>query len=169
VRAEPIAAMYERGMVHHVGGGAVSNDFALLERELINFTTQGYKGAGSPNRADALVWACTALFGNRLAYGLTEYLATKTAEISKEQEERMQKLATFLNGMTAGVSIAKVDAVPADGKQPTAGCPKCGSLCIANTPSGDKRCSMCGEQWSDMGAEPTSKPQNRSDLFKNRG
>jgi phage terminase large subunit-like protein len=56
VRAEPISALYEQGKVRHVG---IFND---LEDELCAFSTFGYMGSGSPNRADALVWALTELF-----------------------------------------------------------------------------------------------------------
>jgi phage terminase large subunit-like protein len=56
IRAEPIAALYETGKVHHVGY------FPDLEDELCAFSTAGYMGERSPNRADALVWALTALF-----------------------------------------------------------------------------------------------------------
>lgn len=55
VRAEPISALYEQGRVHHVG------TFADLEDQLCNFTPSGYIGDGSPDRADALVWALTEL------------------------------------------------------------------------------------------------------------
>lgn len=55
VRAEPISALYEQGRVHHVG------DFPDLEDQLCNFTASGYLGDGSPDRADALVWAITEL------------------------------------------------------------------------------------------------------------
>lgn len=56
VRAEPIAALYEVGKVRHVG------HFRELEDELSGFSTHGYTGPRSPNRADALVWALTELF-----------------------------------------------------------------------------------------------------------
>jgi hypothetical protein len=56
VRAEPIAALYEQGKVRHVG------NFFELEDELAAFSTAGYTGARSPNRADALIWALTELF-----------------------------------------------------------------------------------------------------------
>ncbi len=56
VRAEPIAALYEQGKVRHVG------NFAALESELSAFTTTGYQGESSPNRADAMVWGMTELF-----------------------------------------------------------------------------------------------------------
>lgn len=56
VRAEPISALYEEGKVRHVG------TFRELEDELTAFSTVGYLGDKSPNRADALVWALTALF-----------------------------------------------------------------------------------------------------------
>lgn len=56
VRAEPIAALYEQGRVHHVGG------FAEVENQLTQFTSAGYEGEGSPDRADALIWALSELF-----------------------------------------------------------------------------------------------------------
>jgi predicted phage terminase large subunit-like protein len=56
VRAEPVSALYEQGKVRHVG---YHQD---LEDELMAFTTGGFMGELSPNRADALVWAVTELF-----------------------------------------------------------------------------------------------------------
>lgn len=55
VRAEPISALYEQKKVTH------AEPFPDLEDELCQFTPTGYKGDASPNRADALVWALTAL------------------------------------------------------------------------------------------------------------
>lgn len=58
IRAEPIAALYERGKVFHVG------EFTQLEDQMCTVTT-GFdsKAAGwSPDRVDALVWALTDLF-----------------------------------------------------------------------------------------------------------
>lgn len=57
-RAEPVAALYERGKVYHCG------EFPELENQMCSFTSdfdrkaQGY----SPDRVDALVWAFTDLF-----------------------------------------------------------------------------------------------------------
>lgn len=56
VRAEPISALAEQGRIRHAG------TFMQLEEELCSFTKQGYVGTGSPNRADAMVWAMTSLF-----------------------------------------------------------------------------------------------------------
>lgn len=56
VRAEPISALYEQGKVRHVGY------FRELEDELTAFSTVGYLGDRSPNRADALIWGLTELF-----------------------------------------------------------------------------------------------------------
>jgi len=56
VRAEPFSALYEQGKVRHAGR------FSELEEELTSFTTHGYVGGDSPNRADALIWALAALF-----------------------------------------------------------------------------------------------------------
>lgn len=55
-RAEPFSALYEEGKVRHVGM------FPKLEDEMAGFSTFGYTGAGSPNRADALFWALAELF-----------------------------------------------------------------------------------------------------------
>ena len=55
VRAEPIAALYEQGKVSHVG------QLSDLEDQMCNFTASGYVGEGSPDRADAVVWALTEL------------------------------------------------------------------------------------------------------------
>jgi phage terminase large subunit-like protein len=56
VRAEPFSALYEQGKVRHVG------EFRELEGELTAFSTVGYLGSGSPNRADAWIWVLAELF-----------------------------------------------------------------------------------------------------------
>lgn len=56
VRAEPISSLAEQGRIRIVGYQR------QLEEELCSFTTNGYIGTNSPNRADAFVWAMTALF-----------------------------------------------------------------------------------------------------------
>ena len=56
VRAEPFSALYEQGRVRHAG------IFQKLEDELCNFSTRGYLGEGSPNRADAWIWVLAELF-----------------------------------------------------------------------------------------------------------
>jgi phage terminase large subunit-like protein len=54
-RAEPIAAAFEAGQCKLAGL------FPELEEELTSFTAEGYVGSGSPDRADAMVWALTEL------------------------------------------------------------------------------------------------------------
>ena len=56
VRAEPLSSLVEQGKIRLVGY------FQFLEDELSGFSTNGYTGAGSPNRADAFVWAMSELF-----------------------------------------------------------------------------------------------------------
>jgi predicted phage terminase large subunit-like protein len=55
-RAEPFSALYEQGKVRHVG------IFAKLEDEMCAFSTGGYTGPRSPNRADAHIWGLAELF-----------------------------------------------------------------------------------------------------------
>jgi phage terminase large subunit-like protein len=61
-RAEPVAALYERGLVHHVGAQPA------LEDQMCAFLPGGHvAGGGSPDRVDALVWALTELLLTRAA------------------------------------------------------------------------------------------------------
>lgn len=55
VRAEPVSALYEQGKVRHAGR------FPEMEDQMTSFSTAGYMGERSPDRADALVWALTEL------------------------------------------------------------------------------------------------------------
>lgn len=55
-RAEPFSSLYEQGKIRHAGM------FPKLETELFAFSTNGYMGDGSPNRADAWVWVLSELF-----------------------------------------------------------------------------------------------------------
>lgn len=56
-RAEPVAALYEQGRVHHVGA------FRALEDQMCSYGAEGTgrRGGASPDRLDALVWAITEL------------------------------------------------------------------------------------------------------------
>ena len=59
LRAEPVAALYEQGKVHHVGA------FPQLEDQMCAFT--GSTKQDSPDRMDALVWAVSfLLLGGRV-------------------------------------------------------------------------------------------------------
>lgn len=57
-QAEPVAALYEQGRIHHVGA------FPELESQLVNWTPEE---RDSPDRLDALVWAFTELMLGRRA------------------------------------------------------------------------------------------------------
>lgn len=58
VRAEPVAALYEQGKVHHVGM------FTHLEDEMCNYAP--LTSTESPGRMDAMVWAFTELMLNQV-------------------------------------------------------------------------------------------------------
>lgn len=55
VRAEPVSVLFENKKMFLIGA------YPKLEDELLNFTTNGYKGDRSPNRADAMIWAAHEL------------------------------------------------------------------------------------------------------------
>ena len=54
-RAEPVAALYEQGRILH------TRDLGPLEDQMCAMHAAGYRGKGSPDRVDALVWAMTEL------------------------------------------------------------------------------------------------------------
>lgn len=58
LRADPVVALYEQGLIHHVG------ILSGLEDEMVTWTPES---SWSPNRLDALVWGLTYLwFGNKI-------------------------------------------------------------------------------------------------------
>jgi hypothetical protein len=69
-RAEPVSALYGSTeaeiptRVKHVWGPGTDNDLSRLEDELLQFSTYGYQGTRSPNRADALIWGVSHLMLN---------------------------------------------------------------------------------------------------------
>ncbi|HEF4757113.1 phage terminase large subunit [Burkholderia multivorans] len=85
VRAEPFSSLYEQGKVRHVG------QYRELEDELTSFSTVGYLGEGSPNRADALIWALTEIFP-----GIVRDRA------KKKEYQTMPRKQTSIGGYTPG-------------------------------------------------------------------
>lgn len=67
VRAEPVSALYDQGYIMHAGV------FADLEDQLCNFSTAGYMGERSPDRADSAIWGFTELLLGKSTTGLLEY------------------------------------------------------------------------------------------------
>jgi hypothetical protein len=89
VRAEPVSALYgheQNGVwikdrVRHAG------EFLKLEGELLDFSSAGYMGLRSPNRADALVWALTDLMLNPMkGWGAFEAARMRAEELKIKKE-----------------------------------------------------------------------------------
>jgi len=90
VRAEPVAALYEQGRVHHVGA------LPTLEDQMCSFTTDFDRSrAGfSPDRVDALVWALTDLLVEPMkSEGFYELMRQRAAEAraAREAEQLAQR------------------------------------------------------------------------------
>lgn len=66
IRAEPVAALYEQGRIHHVG------QLPKLEDEMTEWDPAD-KSAMSPNRMDALVWAITDLMLADQSTGILDF------------------------------------------------------------------------------------------------
>jgi phage terminase large subunit-like protein len=73
VRAEPIAALYEQGRVHHVGL------HAQLEDQMCSFLPEGNER--SPDRVDALVWALTDLTESMPGSGIFEWMRSEAEAV----------------------------------------------------------------------------------------
>ena len=67
-RAEPVAALYEQGRISHVGS------LPELEDQMCSISPDGFVGEGSPDRADALVWAITELMLSTGRGSMIDYL-----------------------------------------------------------------------------------------------
>jgi len=74
VRAEPVSALYEQGRIFHAG------TFPLLEEQQTNFSTAGYLGDRSPDRADAAVWGFTELMVGESTTGLLDHYRAQLAQ-----------------------------------------------------------------------------------------
>lgn len=89
VRAEPIAALYEQGRIHHVGL------FERLEDQMCTFTPENIEKK-SPDRADALVWGMTEIFDGCMNLGLLHWGKERAAE---------EKLVKVVTAMPQVVSV----------------------------------------------------------------
>ncbi len=117
LRAEPVSALYEQGLVHHVGR------FGVLEDQLCAFTTAGYRGEGSPDHADALVFAVTELMlENRAA--ILEYYCKLTAERGEAAgltEPRAPASAPDVQDSAGVALITLIPATPVSGVHGSSG------------------------------------------------
>lgn len=76
-RAEPVAALYEQGKIHHIGM------FATLEDQMCSWVP----GQTSPDRMDALVWAITDLMlGGPSGSEILEYYRQQAEALKKKKE-----------------------------------------------------------------------------------
>ena len=80
VRAEPVSALYEQDRIRIVG------NFPKLEEQMINMSTDGYKGSKSPDRLDAKVWAFTDLIVTRARESRLTVISIKNA-VNEDGEE----------------------------------------------------------------------------------
>lgn len=78
IRAEPVAALYEQGRIHHVG------DLGKLEDEMCEWDPLD-KSAKSPNRMDAMVWAITELMLSDTTTGILDFYRQQ-AEQTQQQK-----------------------------------------------------------------------------------
>ena len=131
VRAEPIAARFEKHVAHLVGS------FPRLEEELTSYVP----GNPSPNRLDAMVWV-----GTELVYGgVLGLVGFYKQGMAQEMYDTLQQ-----DAVTVRVREA---AAPKKNGNGAAHCPECDSMTVQVIAGGQLRCQQCGVQW---GASKTS-------------
>lgn len=86
-RAEPVAALYEQGKIHHVGS------FPALEDQMCDFDPLTPDKKSSPDRMDALVWALTFLFQDN-ATGLLDYYAAEKRQADEARKKAKEQAAS---------------------------------------------------------------------------
>lgn len=136
VRAEPICALYEKDMIHHVGPAA---KFDKLEDECCSYVPGDPR---SPNRMDAMVWAMTELFPENRRLALVEQ--------AKEEQAMRAKQSTLIKPVTG----AKTER-----------CSFCGKHSIVRR-GPIKHCTACGKEEKPAGEAVEYDRQSRSDFFK---
>ena len=92
VRAQPVAALYERSRIHHVGA------FPSLEDQMCAFTTDFDRAAAgfSPDRVDALVWAFSELMVEPMAGQGFYDLAREQAEAFEARKAQAEEAARII-------------------------------------------------------------------------
>jgi hypothetical protein len=86
VRAEPISSLCEIGKV------CLAGVFPLLEEELYGFTTHGFMGEQSPNRADAMIWGMSDLFPAILAVRKVEKPVAEAPSVERPRADGLDWL-----------------------------------------------------------------------------
>ena len=104
VRAEPVAALYQQGRIHHV------STFAQLEDQMTNFTSDIDRAAAgySPDRVDALVWAFSELLGqanDRRRYNYELY--RQYAEEAEQRDKPQPAKAVYARGSMEWLAAQK--------------------------------------------------------------
>jgi predicted phage terminase large subunit-like protein len=94
-RAEPVAAMYERGVVRHVNGPHVD-----LEDQMATFV--GAARDRSPDRLDSLTWSCTPFLNYDLGFPDPYKLGAKRWAQSRELDAMAGSQTLFRRKIIAG-------------------------------------------------------------------
>jgi phage terminase large subunit-like protein len=127
LRAEPVSALYEQGRVHHVGRGDDAVALAKLEDQMVNWNPQTSKD--SPDRVDALVWACTELASGSSGAGWIQFY--KGEAINAQRKGYIEETVD---------SKVRVDGVRTDV------CSMCGSTFFTRSGNGKDTCFSCGAE-----------------------
>src|ERR1019366_2461532 len=126
---EALALAFEQGSIGILNDPVLLGELQAFAAEQLPGGMLRYAapGGGHDDTVMSLAIAWSVIRADKRRYGLTEYLASETAEIEKE---RLDATAERLASCRFGVN--RIDA----GQAPAAGCPECGALCISRVSSG---------------------------------
>lgn len=124
VRAEPIAALFEKGVAHIVG------HMPQLEDEMCSYVP----GNPSPNRLDAMVWTVTELTRGGML-GLIDWMKSGQAQTLLDTQKQ-QPVVVSGSGVVAA-------------QRTDERCPQCKCTCVIRISGDQKRCQECGHQFGE--------------------
>ena len=105
IRAEPVSTLFDRGRVKLVG------TFPELEEQLLQFSSSGFKGDKSPDRADAMVWLVTDLIIDLApGVGLLEWYKRGAAKLA-EQNGSATPEQKRINGNGVSTEITNTEMI----------------------------------------------------------
>ena len=100
LRAEPISLLSEQGRFHLVG------NFPKLEEQLVAMASDGYTGAGSPDRLDALVWAASeVMLGGTTVTMFPDFRAAHRANGEPENAVHVVEVGEVKDWWTRWISV----------------------------------------------------------------
>jgi hypothetical protein len=146
IRAEPVVALYEKGLIHHVG-----NKLEELESELCCYVP----GSPSPGRLDSVVWAVHDLMLKSHGLGLIEFIRDRgrafLAELQSAKPMRPARNPLAPADPREPQQFSNLVSLNGDAQSLDGPCPRCRSRAVIKL-NGRGHCNQCAHDWGALPA-----------------